>query len=160
MIIKEILGAYFPVILLVIGLVFGFFAGRNNRSLPENCLRWVLFFAVGVMGIWGGLFQAFEPEMVAASIGWASSPFLFEVACANMGMGIAGLLAPRFRKEYWLAIIIVQTVFLWGAAYGHIKNIFLAHDLAINNAGPILYTDILIPIVLWVLFMRSYKFAK
>lgn len=150
------IGAFFPLIVFGIGLIFSVTANKNKIPLVDNALRWLIFFSVGFFGLWAGTFQIFAPEMVAASIGWENSPFLFEVGCANLGMGFAGIFALWFRREYWLSLIIVQSVFLWGAAFGHIKEIMLYQNFSINNAGPILYTDIFIPLVLWILLAKHY----
>ena len=55
-----------------------------------------------------------------------------------------------------VAAILGPTIFLWGAAIGHMQNM-LAGNMAPGNAGVIFYTDILLPLVgfalLW--FKRS-----
>jgi hypothetical protein len=137
-----ILFNWFTVIMMAIGLLT---AWRTKK------VQWFIFFAVGIVGIWAFVCHAFIPERAAASIGWAPSPFQFEVAVANLGMGVAGLLAPWFRLSYSVAVGIMISCFNWGAAYGHAKQMVINHDYAINNAGPIFWTDILIPVVLWIL---------
>lgn len=139
-----ILFNWFTVIMMVVGLLT---AWRTKKA------QWFIFFAVGVVGIWAFMCHALIPGRAAVSIGWAPSPFQFEVAVANLGMGVAGLLAPWFRLSYSVAVGIMISCFSWGAAYGHVKQMIVAHDYAINNAGPIFWTDILIPLVLWILLV-------
>ena len=71
------------------------------------------------MGIGAGFAHMFWGKKISASIGWNWSPFEWEVGVANLGMGIAGVMAGSFGKDYWLAVIIVVATFLWGAAIGH-----------------------------------------
>lgn len=137
-----ILFNWFTVIMVVAGLLT---AWQKKRA------QWFIFFAVGMVGLWAFLCHVFIPGRASASIGWAPSPFEFEVGVANLGMGVAGVLAPWFRRHYSMAVGIMITCFSWGAAYGHVHQMIVAHNYAINNAGPIFWTDILIPAVLWIL---------
>ncbi len=139
-----ILFNWFTAIMMAAGLL---------TALQKKRTQWFIFFAVGVVGIWAFMCHAFIPDRAAASIGWAPSPFEFEVAVANLGMGVAGVLAPWLRRQYSIAVGIMVSCFSWGAAYGHVHQMIVAHDYAINNAGPIFWTDILIPLVLWILLV-------
>lgn len=58
--------------------------------------------------------------MAAKFIGWANSPFQFEVAVANLGMGLVGIFGLHASKPYRVVGTIYTTCFLWGAAYGHV----------------------------------------
>jgi hypothetical protein len=73
-------------------------------------------------------------------------PFQWEVGMANLGIGVAGVIAGIFGREYWLAVILVALVFLDGAAVGHIKDVILRKNVAGGNAWPVLYTDVLFPV--------------
>lgn len=137
-----ILFNWFTVIMMAAGLL---------TAWQKKSAQWFIFFAVGGVGIWAFFCHVFIPNLASASIGWAPSPFEFEVGVANLGMGVAGVLAPWFRRQYSVAVGIMVSCFSWGAAYGHVKQMIVAHDYAINNAGPIFWTDILIPVVLWIL---------
>ncbi|WP_052360010.1 DUF6790 family protein [Solidesulfovibrio alcoholivorans] len=142
-------------ILLVAGPLFGLAAAARkkarNAALLEDVLRYLVFFFVGVGGVWGGIGHVFFADKIAASIGWAPSPFQFEVGMANFGFGIAGLLAPFTRPRSWLGLITAQSVFLLGAAGGHIASM-RAGNFAPNNAGVIFYTDILGPLAMLALY--------
>lgn len=133
---------WFTVIMMVCGLLT---AWRTQK------VQWFVFFTVGVIGIWAFIFHVFFSELASSSIGWAPSPFEFEVGVANLGMGVAGLLAPWFRRQYSIAVGIMISCFSWGAAYGHVHQMIVAHNYAVDNAGPIFWTDMLIPAVLWIL---------
>ena len=59
----------------------------------DRLLRYVLVFPLGLLGLWGFVGHVFFPAQSAASIGWADSPFQFEVGVANLGLGLASLYA-------------------------------------------------------------------
>ena len=63
---------------------------------------------------------------------------------ANLGFGVAALMAGSFQKEYWLAIIVANSIFRVGCGAGHIKQIVMDRDYAINNTA-ILFLNFLVP---------------
>ncbi|WP_428561365.1 MAG: DUF6790 family protein [Solidesulfovibrio sp. DCME] len=150
-------------ILLAVGPLFGLAVAASHKARGalrlEAILKYLIFFFVGVGGVWGGVGHVFFAQTIAASIGWAPSPFQFEVGMANFGFGLAGLLAPFTRPGYWLGLAIAQSVFLLGAAGGHIASM-RAGNFAPNNAGVIFYTDILGPLAMLALFYALGRAAK
>ena len=100
----------------------------------------------------------FFPQQSAASIGWAPSPFQYEVGVANLGLGLACIYAAFRGFEARVAAGIVAACFLLGAGIGHIRDIVATGNLAPGNAGPIMFTDFLTPIVvLALLFFASER---
>lgn len=140
---------WFSVVGYVAAVLWGLTAGRlrgaKGLDLAGFVLRYLLFFSLGLGGVFTAMGHLFFAKEVAASIGWATSPFQFEVGMANLGFGLAGLLALFFGPGYWFGAGLGPAVFLLGAAYGHTVQM-RAGDFAINNAGPIFYTDMLIPL--------------
>lgn len=134
---------------------------RNRSRVLEVFLLNYLVFVVGLTGLMAFYAHAFMAAETAESIGWApGSPFQFEIAGANLAVGVAGILCIWFREKFWLATIIINGILLEVAAYGHIQQIIVAHDYAPNNAGLVLYTDIIAPIVgivLYILYTKSKK---
>src|SRR5205807_2837114 len=64
-----------------------------------------------------------KADDVARSIGWPPrSPFQWEVGVADLGWGVLGILCPTYGSDFWLATIIVSSIFLLGAAAGHVKQ--------------------------------------
>lgn len=141
----------FSGVVLAVGLGFGLLAAARRGERGARCLRpllaYTVFFFVGVGGLWAGTGHVFFAREVAASIGWQPSPFQFEVGLANYGFGVAGLFAPLAGPGYWIALALAQSVFLLGAAWGHIVQMRTG-NFAPNNAGVIFYTDILGPLLL------------
>jgi uncharacterized protein DUF6790 len=46
-----------------------------------------------------------------------------------------------------VALVIAVVIFGWGAALGHIYQMVVNHDYAVNNTGLLLYSDIAITAV-------------
>jgi hypothetical protein len=121
----------------------------------EVLLQHLLVVAYGVGGVFAFLGHHFRPGEVAASIGWEpGSPFQEEIAYANLGYGVAGLLCARQRAG-WTATALASSIFYLGAALVHIRDLRRSSNTAINNAGAIA-PDLLIPLTaLTLLAMRE-----
>jgi hypothetical protein len=91
-------------------------------------------------------------DTVAKGIGWQTgSPFQTELAFYTFGTAVAGLAAVWLRGHMITALIISKSVFLYGAAYVHIRDIFVHSNFAPLNVGGVLIGDIVFPTI-W-LFM-------
>jgi hypothetical protein len=117
----------------------------------DRLLRYVFLFPLGVQGLWAFIGHVFFPQQSAASIGWATSPFQYEVGVANLGLGLACIYAAFRGFEARVAAGIVAACFLLGAGIGHVRDILTTGNLAPGNAGPIMLTDFLTPIALFAL---------
>jgi hypothetical protein len=138
--------------------------GRGRRPLTtafmaDRLVRAVLIFPLGLMSLWAAFGHIFFPEMAARAIGWQTSPFQFEVGVANLGIGLAALYAAFRSRDARIAAGLVAAGFLGGAGIGHIRDIVHAGNFAPGNAGPILFTDFLTPIAIFVLLYlaRGYR---
>ena len=118
-------------------------------------LLWLLVIGIGITGIIAFFGHIFKADEVAGKIGWpAGSPFQREIAFTNLGIGIAGVLCFFFRDDFWLAVIIVSSVFLTGAGIGHIYEQKKSENVSEYNTGTVVAYDLLMPavlIVLWIL---------
>jgi hypothetical protein len=121
----------------------------------DRLLRYLFVFPLGLQGLWAFIGHVFFPAQSAASIGWATSPFQYEVGVANLGLGLASLYAAFRGFEARLAVGIAAACFLLGAGIGHIRDILAMGNLAPGNAGPILFTDFLTPIAVLALLYAS-----
>ena len=85
------------------------------------------------------------PAPTAASIGWATSPFQWEVGLANLAYGVLGVTASSFDRDYTLL----------GAAAGHVPSMIRDHNFAPGKTGYVFWFDILAPVLLIVLYIAT-----
>jgi len=152
----------YQVIVVVGTVVHWLVAGpRTGRRFAEVLLLWLFVVDVGVAGLMGFYAHTAMAAETAASIGWApGSPFQFEVAVANLAFGVLGILCVWLRGLWWWATAVGISVFLLGAAYGHVQQIVEAGNRSPGNAGAVLYADILIPLVLLALLAGRRWLAR
>ncbi len=150
--IVRIIQTWFTWIMLALAFTFAYF---NSPPFSSALLAWLLFFMTGIVSLWAALGHLMQPEKTAANIGWLSSPFQREMGFTNLAMGIAGVIAPWQPMPYQLCLIIVFSILWWGCAYGHVKEAIEKHNFAVHNTGPMLYTTILVPPLLWGLYLLS-----
>jgi len=156
--------ANFTATLLVIGLLVSAASlMRAPRPLApgvvvEALFSWFLFFSIGVSYLYNFVMHVFFGEFTARFIGWAASPFQAEVGFASIGFAVVGFLAWRGSFDMRTAAVVGPGLFLWGAAAGHAWQMISAHNFAPGNAGTIFYTDILLPIVGFVLLWLQHRY--
>lgn len=150
-------------LIALIGATVKVFTKRGKKKASyvlKIYLLWLIAWNIGVGGIIGFAAHTFAADNTALYIGWLpGNPFQFEIAVANLAMGVLGLMCIWLSEEFWLATIISTTVFFWGAAYGHIRDMMINYNYAPGNAGIPLYMDLIAPSVFIILFI-FYKVAK
>ncbi|KAA0700067.1 hypothetical protein DTW90_09185 [Neorhizobium sp. P12A] len=150
---------------LVIGLLFSIVAiARAPKPagwsvIIEKVLAWHVFWVVGVGNFYNFVMHAFFGRMSAAFIGWADSPFQFEVATASLGFAVVGFIAAFRSFDLRLAAIIGPSVFTLGAAAGHVWQMITQHNFAPGNAGVIFYMDIIIPLFGFLLLWLQHRYG-
>jgi hypothetical protein len=144
---------YLPLAGFLVSLAIALALGVDDWTV--TALEWGLTWLVGVNGIALGSGHLFMPVPVAASIGWPTSRFQWEVGLANMGYGVAGVMAPSFDRGFWLATIVVFSIFMLGAAVGHVRSMLAEHNFSPGNAGYVFWYDVLVPIFLIALYIVS-----
>ena len=71
------------------------------------------------------------------------------------------LSSAAFRSfDLRLAAILGPSLFLLGAAAGHIYQMVTEHNFAPGNAGIIFYMDIIIPLVGFVLLALQHRYGR
>jgi hypothetical protein len=123
----------------------------TTARVVEALFFYFLLFSIGFSFLYNFVLHTFFGAMTARFIGWDDSPFQTEVGLASLGFAVVGFLACWRSFDMRLAAIVGPALFLLGAAAGHIYQIILTQNFAPGNAGVILYTDILIPIIGFVL---------
>lgn len=101
-------------------------AGDWEATTLKVALTWL----VGVNGIITGTGHMFVPARIAESIGWPTSRFQWEVGLADLSYGVAGVMAPSFERGFWLATTVVFSIFMLGAAVGHVRSMVAEHNFA------------------------------
>lgn len=143
----------------VLGLTVSLVAVARSACIDrplvvEKLLSWYVFFSIGIQNFYNFVMHAFFGKLSAGFIGWADSPFQFEVGTASLGFAAVGLLAAFRSYDLRLAAVLGPSIFTLGAAVGHLYQMVTAHNFAPGNAGIIFWTDIWIPLfgfaLLWL----------
>jgi uncharacterized protein DUF6790 len=149
----------FFIVLAVLGATIHLAFSRKRRSSPlaiaETYLLYLFVFYVGVMGVVTAVFHVFFQARASASIGWAPSPFEYEVGIADLTVGVLGILCVWFRENFWLATATANAVWLLGDAVGHVRQMIEQNNHAQNNAGIFLVLEFLMPPLILVLTLYS-----
>lgn len=152
----------FPLVWILVPAIGAAVRARHATSARERLEIWQRWWAIGAFGI-GSLwmtvaFLAF-PDVMATAIGFPPTPFLFEIAFANLGLAIMGFRAASASARERITIGLGGGMFLWGALAGHVYQWFAGGDHAPGNTGGVLVNDLLIPAVMIVLAVRSRHLA-
>ena len=155
-----------PILLWVAAILFwGIAVWLGPRPLLsgfviDRLLRYIFIFPLGLFGLWAFIGHVFFPERSAAEIGWAPSPFQFEVGYANLGLGLASLYAAFTTFYARVAVAIAASCFLIGAGIGHVHDMVTYGNLTQGNAGPILVVDFLTPMAVLALLLVAARRHK
>lgn len=136
---------------------------RTTAVVSGALLDHFILFSIVVGYVYNAVVHSVFGDFSARVIGWPQSSFQLEVAFASLGFALVGLLAfsrhAGMRVKF--AAVLGITPFLWGAAGGHIYQTITTGDVATGNAGPILYTDLLLPVFgLAVLWLHHHSTAR
>jgi hypothetical protein len=156
----------FTLTFLVIGFLFSLVAiGRAPKPISaavvvEKLISWHVFWAIGVCFFYNFVMHSFFGKVAAAFIGWADSPFQFEVGTASLGFSVVGFLAAFRSFDLRLAAIVGPGLFALGAGFGHIYQMITEHNFAPGNAGIIFYLDFLIPLIGFALLWLQHRLGR
>ena len=124
----------------------------------EASLLWISFWVLGIGGLYGFVAHLAFGPFIAEQIGWPNSPFQNEVAYANLTIGILGLTSFYYRRrDYLLAAMVGYCSWFFADGVGHVVSPLVNNDTAPSNAGSILYTDLLTPLLVVLLLWLSRK---
>ena len=115
-------------------------------------------FDVGGVGfLFGFIPHVFFADQAAELIGWAKGTgFQFEVGLHDGAWGILGFMCVVFGGGFWLATALGWSFFLFGAAWGHVRDIIVSGNLPPYNLFPA-FTDTIIPIYLLSLLYAYWR---
>lgn len=149
------------VIAVVIVLIGGFVQSRRHkdRLAVDIHMVWWMVLVVGIASIVGAGYHVFDGPQTAELIGYTRGDggFQWENAMGDLAIGVVGVMAYWFRGHFWLATIVVLTVQYIGDAAGHIYFWVVENNTKPYNIGIPLWTDILLPIVMWALYVWSWR---
>lgn len=145
----------------IVALIGGFVqASRHkDRVVWDVHMVWWMIWVVGFGSLVGAAYHIFDGAHTAELIGYTRGDggFQWENAMGDTAIGVVGVLAYWFRGHFWLCTIIVLTIQYIGDAAGHIYFWLAQNNTSPYNIGIPLWTDILLPIVLWVLYIGSRR---
>ncbi len=125
---------------------------RTRGRVAHLLLLYALVLDVGVIGLFFGFVpHVFFPDRTAHLIGWPpGSPFQFEVGLDDGAWGILGFLSIWIGGSFWLATALGWSLFMLGAAYGHVHQ-----TLAEGNYAPYNFLTIFSDgfIAVWLLLL-------
>lgn len=148
-----------PTIMFVAAIAAAFFS-RRPESVPERYLAWLLLLAVGVDGIWAGIFHIFFPSIASGQIGWAASPFEFEIGVADLALGIAAAISFRRSLSFMSGVATYAILFYVGVAVGHFHQAFARGDYAPDNFGMLLLVTLLRAVLLSWLLRAAWRIRE
>jgi hypothetical protein len=124
-------------------------ASARHEVMSTAYTLWgeVVFYCFGLGLIYAWYFHAFQAQLVAPTIGWTPSPFEWELAWAELGIGVVAVIALWRGYDMRLAATLAAVIFAFGAAAQHIHELLALHNHAPGNAGANLwFGDIALPI--------------
>ncbi len=143
----------------LIALLCGVLQVRRCWSVgrwSEATLLWIAFWVMGICGLYGFTMHLVFGQFIAEQIGWPNSPFQYEVAYANLTIGILGLSSFWFRRrDYLVASMVAYVSWFFADGLGHIYSLVVQSNHAPSNAGTVMYTDLLTPILVMILLWLS-----
>jgi Family of unknown function (DUF6790) len=137
-------------------------ADRRGTRRIEVVLLWWIVVMIGAAGIVGGLLHLFDGPAIAREIGFTRGDggFQTEVGFGDLALGLAAAPCIWIRDRYWLAVLLIAAVSLWGDAYGHIHQEVVNDNHDPDNTGPVLYADILVPLVGLLLYAARERLRR
>lgn len=108
---------------------------------------------IGIAGVGAGISHIFFADKTTRSIGFESSPYQLEVGVCDLSFGIVGLLAQYYSTDFWWAIILFSSLYRIGCGLGHIRQIVVEKNYAINNTA-ILITNFGVPLTLITMYLQ------
>lgn len=140
-------------------VAYFFKAWLPHKGYLQYLFPSVVFFNVFLQGVLGGFTQIFYGETVAEYLNWPFSPFVRELGFANLTFGImAGMSLFLKERAYLVSSALSYSLFLFLAFLGHLNQIIYEGNGSAGNAGAVLYTDLLTPIVIVILvYMTSRR---
>ncbi len=119
-------------------------------------LKWILYFA-GWVFLFSSIMHSVFAKKMAASIGWKTNGFQYEIAFVSLGLALGCFYAVYYGVvEAWVAISLPVISFLFLAGVNHLIEIIRNKNYAPNNTL-ILVWDFGVPLSLVFLLLSVVK---
>ncbi len=119
-------------------------------------LHWIIYFA-GVVFLFSSLMHSVFAKSLAASIGWKTNGFQYEIAAVSLGLGVGCVYSVYNCTVAMTAISLPIISFLFLAGVNHLIEIVRKKNYAPNNSL-ILVWDFGVPISLVALLVSIGRF--
>jgi hypothetical protein len=150
----------FPAVWIVTAAVGATVRSRNVVGTQEKIAVWQRWWSIAALGggsLWMVVAFLGAPDVMATAIGFTRTPFMFEIAFANLALAVLAFRAASAPARELMTIGLSSAAFLWGAVIGHLYQWFANGDHAPGNTGGVLVYDILAPAGLIVLAVMSTR---
>ncbi|WP_352235704.1 DUF6790 family protein [Lentzea sp. NBRC 102530] len=148
-------------LIAVVGAVVRTRHSPSPAARLETWQRWWAGAALGGGSAWLVVAFLVVPDEMAATIGFARTPFEFEIAFANLALAVLAFHAASASATTRERVLVGlgASMFLWGAVIGHVHQWFAAGNHQPGNTGGILIYDVLAPAVLIALALRAQRLS-
>lgn len=146
----------------VVSIIVLFFQKKplSNFTVIDVLFSYYLLFSIGINYLVNFILHVFFGDMIAKFIGWENSPFQLEVGFASLGFAVVGFLAFKGSLGMRAAAVIGPSMFLLGAAGGHVYQMITAHNFAPGNVGTVFWMDIILPVIGFTLLYLYHRADK
>ncbi|MCS5497427.1 hypothetical protein NY547_09280 [Cnuibacter physcomitrellae] len=122
---------------------------RTASVISGLFLNEFILYALGVAFAINFVMHSVFGDYAAKTIGWAQSPFQLELALASLGFAIIAFVVCGRRAQFRAKAAVVVAAFVSGLgdAAGHVYQMVVNDDYAVNNTGLLLIGDIVINVV-------------
>ncbi|GGI91260.1 DUF6790 family protein [Legionella impletisoli] len=142
--------------LFIASFIYAYLVSPLYPTYLAALLSCLLLFSVGILNIIEWFYYCYKTRKTAREIGWKPSPFQHEAGYADLGFGVAGVLS-YFYAIFAPGVVVAFSIFSFGVAWGHIREMIKMGNYKAGNVGPVLFTDILIPIMLLASFWHTWQ---
>lgn len=148
-----------PAIWVLVAVIGASIHSAHSTALTrlEIWQRWWAVVTLGCGSAWMTLSFLLAPEMMTTAIGFARTPFVTEIAFANLGLAVAGFRALHAGPRERITIGLTAGMFLWGAVLGHVYQSVAHGNWSPGNTGGVLVYDMAIPAVMIILAVLSRR---
>lgn len=146
---------------IILPLIHTLFLAKAQGKFPNIygiMLKYGLFINIGSVFFFIAVGNFMYGAYVAQCLDWQRSLFQYEVATSQLGIAFLGFLTILFNRYFWLATLIVSTIWLWGAAIVHLVH-GMQQPLFPYHLAIIVGWEVVVPVYLISLYVL-YRHSK